>query len=157
MITARDGDIDDLVDERVGAHDYLSKPVSVKELRARATALQARLVVPSDAPARAGDAPLDLGSGLVVRAAEQQVVLGEQTVPLTPIEVEVLATLARRKGEPCSRQELAASVWAGEFVESDYLVDVAVGGIRTKLRRAGSRARWIDAVDGTSYVLRPAV
>ncbi|MCM0618862.1 hypothetical protein M8330_00970 [Nocardioides sp. BSK12Z-4] len=50
-------------------------------------------------------------------------------------------------------------MWSGEFVESDYLVDVAVGGIRTKLRRAGSRARWIDAVDGSSYVLRrqPAV
>ncbi|WP_284704101.1 winged helix-turn-helix domain-containing protein [Nocardioides bruguierae] len=67
--------------------------------------------------------------------------------------------VAQRPDETWSRQELAAAVWSGEFVESDYLVDVAVGGIRTKLRRAGSRARWIDAVDGSSYVLRrqPAV
>ncbi|MFC4784846.1 response regulator transcription factor [Nocardioides sp. MAHUQ-72] len=154
MITGRSDEIDRLVGLDVGADEYLSKPFSPQELRARVAALlrRPRLGL-ADAPAPAGESSVDLGGGLVLDLAARVASLGPDRVPLTPAEFDVLVALATRVGTPMERSELADAVWNGESIESDFLIDVHVGNVRRKLRRAGSEHEWVRTVAGTGYQL----
>lgn len=166
MITARSDEIDRLVGLEVGADDYLSKPFSPREVRARAEALLRRPRIdqpggpagsqPSGADRASDAAPaVVLVAGLVVDAARHVALLDGVALPLTPAEVDLLAALAARPGHAWSRGELVREVWQGEFIESDFLVDVHVGNVRRKLKRAGGRGEWITTVDGSGYRFDP--
>lgn len=159
MITGRDSEIDRLVGLEVGADEYLAKPFSPRELRARAVALLRRpRVGAGPRESVAGEAApdhevLQVGS-LRLETATGHVRVGDDLVMLTPTEVQVLRVLASRPGTPWPRAELAAAVWDGDFVESGFLVDVQVAGLRRKLRAAAGR-EWVRAVDGAAYQLTP--
>ena len=79
----------------------------------------------------------------------------DESVPLTPTEGRILVALARRPGVPMERGELVKEVWHGEFIESDFLVDVQVAGLRKKLRSVTGRD-WLTVVGGTAYRIKPA-
>lgn len=168
MITGRDAEIDRLVGLEVGADEYLSKPFSPRELRARAASLlrRPRMGIPvadegeggaDGAAVRAsGVAMTDLGHGLMLDPLTGATRYDEESVPLTPTEARILVALARRPGVPMERGELVKEVWHGEFIESDFLVDVQVAGLRKKLRAATARD-WISVVGGTAYRVRTAL
>ncbi len=151
MITGRSAEIDRLVGLEVGADDYMAKPFSVQEVRARVGALLRRSRPSEESAASVVDA----GGGLLVSTGEHTATLDGQPLSLTPAEVDLLAALATRPGATWTRSELVRTVWQGEFVESDFLVDVHVGNVRRKLRRAGSERQWILTVDGTGYAFDP--
>jgi DNA-binding response OmpR family regulator len=98
---------------------------------------------------------LDAGGGLVLLPVRHVATLQGEPVPLTPTEVDLLAVLAREPGRTWSRGDLVAEVWGGDFIESDYLVDVHGASLRRKLRKAGGRVDWIRTVAGTAYALQP--
>lgn len=150
MITGRDSEIDRLVGLEVGADEYLAKPFSPRELRARAVAMLRRPRMGTRAPT------LTIAGGLVVDGASGLVHLEDELVPLTPTEVQLLTTLASRPGRAWPRAELASAVWGEDFIESDFLVDVQVAGLRRKLRSVAGR-EWVRAVDGVAYLLDPPV
>ena len=170
MITGRDAEIDRLVGLEVGADDYMAKPFSPREVRARVSALlrRPRLGAAADAsvdPAGAGtsvaerggaadetQAPLDVGGGLVLDVEHHIAVLNGDRVMLTPIEFDLLRALSSRPGVGWERGDLVRELWQGEFVESDFLVDVHIGNVRRKLRRSGSAHHWIRTLEGSSYV-----
>jgi len=175
MITSRSDEIDRLVGLELGADDYLAKPFSPREVRARALALLRRPragampVAPagSSAGSSAGSigpgpvpeppsAAVVAGGGLVLHPLRHVALLDGETLPLTPAEVDLLAALASRPGHSWSRGELVREVWQGEFIESDFLVDVYIGNLRRKLKRAGGNREWISTVDGTGYRFVPA-
>lgn len=152
MVTGRSEQADRLVGLEVGADDYLLKPFSPQELRARVAALLRRPRVSQESQ----PAPLvDAGGGLVLLASAHTALLHGVPLPLTPTEVDLLAAFASAPGRTWTRSELVKAVWQGEFVESDFLVDVSVGSVRRKLRQAGSTHQWISTVDGTSYAFAP--
>lgn len=166
MITGRDAEIDRLVGLEVGADEYLSKPFSPRELRARAASLlrRPRVGVPpredgapgQDGAVRAsGVAMTELGHGLLLDPLTGATRYADEAVPLTPTEGRILVALARRPGVPMERGELVKAVWQGEFIESDFLVDVQVAGLRKKLRSTTGRD-WIAVVGGTAYRVRTA-
>lgn len=166
MVTGRDAETDRLVGLEVGADEYLSKPFSPRELRARAAALlrRPRLGLPGPATGEHEDRPTvrasgvamtDLGHGLLLDPLTGATRYRDESVPLTPTEGRILLTLARRVGEPLERRALVTEVWQGEFIESDFLVDVQVAGLRRKLRSTTGRD-WIAVVGGTAYRLRTA-
>jgi DNA-binding response OmpR family regulator len=101
-------------------------------------------------------AVIDAGGGLVLHPVRQLAMLEGAPLPLTPAEVELLGALATRPGHAWSRGELVREVWHGEFIESDFLVDVHVGNLRRKLKRAGGGREWISTVGGTGYRFDPA-
>jgi DNA-binding response OmpR family regulator len=157
MVTSRSDEVDRLLALDLGADDYLPKPFSPRELSARAAALLRRGRGAADASADpVHDDLVEAGGGLVLVPGRHVAMLDGQPVPLTPPEVEVLVVLARDPGRPWNRGELVRSVWGGDFIESDYLVDVHVANLRRKLRKAGAGSNRIRTVDGTAYALIPA-
>jgi DNA-binding response OmpR family regulator len=160
MITGRVEEADRLVGLDVGADDYMTKPVSPREVRARAAALLRRPrqrradppgVPTTPDPTDPVDRVVDAGGGLVLVPVRHVAMLDGTPLPLTPTEVDLLATLSSRPGVTWERGQLVRQVWAGDFIESDFLVDVHVASLRRKLRKAGTRQEWISTVGGTGY------
>ncbi len=156
MITAHNDEMNRLLALDLGADDYLAKPFTPRELGARSAALLRRIRPVDDGAEHVEPPPdevLQAGGGLVLVPARHVAMLDDDPVPLTPSELEVLAVLAREPGRAWGRAELVAAVWGGDFIESDYLVDVHVASLRRKLRKAGGRTDWIRTVTGAAYAL----
>ncbi|MGA8847503.1 MAG: response regulator transcription factor [Nocardioides sp.] len=170
MITGRDAEIDRLVGLEVGADDYMSKPFSTREVLARVTALLRRprlgAVAGASAPVPEPGAsavetgsppgvepqlPVDAGGGLVLDLERRVAVLNGDRVMLTPVEFDLLRVLASRPGADWERGNLVRELWEGEFVESDFLVDVHIANVRRKLRKSGSVHSWIRTTEGSRY------
>ena len=112
-------------------------------------------VARTSAVPEAASATVVAGGGLVLHSLRHVALLDGEALPLTPAEVDLLTALASRPGHSWSRGELVREVWQGEFIESDFLVDVYIGNLRRKLKRAGGNREWISTVDGTGYRFVP--
>ncbi len=145
MLTAL-GDVQDRIRGLdTGADDYLVKPFDFGELVARLRALIRR--GPSERVQ-----PIAVG-GLRADPVTRRVSWRGTTGQLTPREFDLLAFMLRRPGEPISRAQLLAHVWADEGGSSN-VVDVYVGYLRRKLERP-SGPRLIRTVRGFGFILEP--
>jgi DNA-binding response OmpR family regulator len=154
MITGRHEQSQRLAGLDVGADEYLAKPFDPAELRARVVALLRRPRAggsATESPGATGSRN-DLGGGLVLDTGARTVSLNGAEVPLTATEFDVLAALAARAGSTVRRAELAATIYQSRAIESDFGVDVHVGSVRRKLRRAAGHD-WVRTVAGDGYVL----
>jgi DNA-binding response OmpR family regulator len=113
-------------------------------------------VLPSAAPDGGDRGSFDAGGGLVLDAAHHTAALDGVPLPLTPVEVDLLAALASRPGHAWSRAEIVREVWQGDFIESDFLVDVQIGNLRRKVKKASGDREWISTVSGSGYRFDPA-
>lgn len=160
MITSRTDEVDRLLALDLGADDYLAKPFSTRELGARSAALlrRARTAAAEPAPDPVEDDAevVQAGGGLVLVPVRHVAMFEGSPVPLTPPEVDVLAVLAREPGRAWGRSDLVSEVWGGDFIESDYLIDVHVANLRRKLRKAGAGNDRIRTVEGAAYALASA-
>jgi two-component system OmpR family response regulator len=127
MLTARDS-----VEDRVegldgGADDYLAKPFSFAELRARLRALARRGPVERPVVLEVGDLRLD--------PAARRVSRGGVEIPLSAKEFSLLETFMRRPGVVLSRFQLLEHAWDQEYESRSNVVDVYVGYLRDKIDR----------------------
>jgi DNA-binding response OmpR family regulator len=147
MLTARTEEADKVAGFAVGADDYLTKPFSMRELAARVRAIIRRIeriedMTPSDSVVR---------SDLTVDAARRRVLKGSEEVPLTPLEFEILLTLARSPGVVMSRDQLMDRVWGYRDYAGGRVVDSHVARIRRKLGDEAAEPRYIRTVHGVGY------
>jgi len=146
-VTARAAERDRIVGLRSGADDYVVKPFGIGELLARIDA-----VVRRTRPARAGRpgaARLDVGD-LAIDLATRTVTAAGADVTLTRREFDLLAVLAGRAGEVCTRDTLVDQVWHTSWEAPSRTLDVHVAGLRSKLGGAAT----IETVRGVGYRLR---
>ncbi|GAA1663257.1 response regulator transcription factor [Fodinicola feengrottensis] len=132
VLTARNDDRSVIRGLRLGADDYLVKPVGLTVLLARIEAVRRRgRTVRADAHAvvQIADIHIELDS--------RQVIVGGTPVALTPIEFGILASLARRVGEAVSRQLVMDEVWGDAYLAVSRSLDVHIGALRGKLGRPG--------------------
>jgi len=145
MLTARDA-----VEDRVhgldsGADDYLTKPFSVAELRARLRAIVRRAPVERPSVLEVGDLRLDPATHRVRR--------GDVEVPLAAKEFALLELFMRRPGEVLSRYDLLEYAWDMAYDNRSNVVTVHIRRLREKLDRPFGRDS-IETVRGAGYRLR---
>ncbi len=144
MLTAKDGEWDEVEALDTGADDYLTKPFSYPVLVAHLRALVRRGAPERPALLEAGDLRLDPASRLASR--------GEVAVALTARELSLLEFLLRRRGEVVSKLDILAHVWDDDFEGDPNIVEVYVRHLRNKLDRPFGRAS-IETVRGAGYRL----
>lgn len=162
IVSARADEIDRLIGLEVGADDYVLKPFSPRELRARVAALfrRPRTGGPAEAApqnggvSRAVDNTIHCGAGLVIDPDRREVTIHGEVVDLTRIEYDVLAHLATRLSRVCTREEMVLDIWSSALSHDNHLVDVHVANLRGKLRRH-SETTWIHTIRGIGYRLDP--
>lgn len=144
MLTAKDGEWDQVEALETGADDYVTKPFSYPVLVARLRALIRRGAAPRPVALEAGDLRLDTGARRVWR--------GDIEIELTAREFAVLQHLMRHRGQVLSKRELIDGVWNDDFEGDPNIVEVYVGHLRRKLDRPFGRAA-IETVRGAGYRL----
>ncbi len=126
---------------RLGADDYLVKPVDLNELAARLhAAVRARQSLPS---LFVEDLRLDLAQRKAYRAGN--------AIHLSPKEFDLLLVLARADGEVLPRKQILEQVWDMPFDPGTNLLDVHIGRLRKKIERNGSNL--IQTERGVGYRL----
>ena len=145
MLTALDG-----VEDRVrgldrGADDYLAKPFSMDELRARVRALGRRKLEDRSPRIEVGDLTMDPATLEVWRA--------EHPIHLTAREFALLELLARHPGQLFTRDRLIDALWDADFAAESNIVEVYIRSLRRKVDR-GRRDGLIETVRGSGYRLR---
>lgn len=144
MLTAKDGEWDQVEGLDSGADDYLTKPFSYPILVARIRALIRRGARERPALLEAGDLRLD--------PAARRVSRGDVEVSLTSREMSLLEFMLRRRGEVVSKLEILAHVWDDAYEGDPNIVEVYVGHLRNKIDRPFGREA-IQTVRGSGYRL----
>lgn len=142
MLTAKDGEWDQVEGLDTGADDYLTKPFSFAVLLARLRALIRR---------GAGARPATLVVGdLMLDPASREVRRGDAAIDLTTREFSVLEFLMRRAGEVVSKAEILDGVWDFAFEGDPNIVEVYIGHLRSKIDRPFGRDS-IRTIRGAGY------
>ncbi|HEX6107298.1 MAG TPA: response regulator transcription factor [Gemmatimonadales bacterium] len=145
ILTAKGEEADKVQGFRLGADDYVVKPVGVLEFLARVEALLRRAQPrPSAGVARFGDLEVD-GDRRTAAVAGVE-------IELSPLEFDLLNALALRRGNLVSRAELLKEVWGYRSIVESRTVDTHVAKLRAKIDR-GERSR-IVTVRKRGYRLR---
>jgi DNA-binding response OmpR family regulator len=144
MLTAKNGEWDQVEALDTGADDYLTKPFSFAVLVARVRALIRRGSTPRPAVLEAGDLTLDPATREVRRA--------DAAVELTAREFAVLEFLIRRAGQVVSKTEILEGVWDFDFDGDPNIVEVYIRHLRNKVDRPFARES-IQTLRGAGYRL----
>ena len=151
MFTGRGDEADRIVGLEIGADDYVPKTFSTRELLARLRAITrraARTVPQEDAPA-----PEIVVGPLRVNPNNRTASLDDQPLVLTPVEFDILLTLAKAKGRVKSREALIEDVRDRNYDVFDRSVDVHVSALRKKLGDDAKAPRFIRTVRAAGYML----
>ena len=146
MLSAKGDEFDKLLGLELGADDYITKPFSPREVVARIKAVLRRIHELTESSKGshlvAGNLDIDM-SAFIMK-------LGDEVIPCTPKEIEILWTLAGNPGMVFSREHLLQSIWGYDFLGDTRAVDSHIKRIRAKLCRPGNN--WdIKTVWGVGY------
>ncbi len=109
-----------------GADDYVTKPFGPRELVARLHAVMRRAGEAADEPVIAADGlEIDLAARTVRRDGEE--------VHLTPIEYDLLRTLARNRGRLLTHRALLTEVWGPGYADDTAVLRTHVANLRRKI------------------------
>ena len=145
MLTARDAVEDRVSGLDAGADDYLTKPFSLAELRARLRALVRRGAAERPTVLEVGDLRLD--------PATHEVWRGDEPIKLSTKEYALLELFMRKAGEVISRYELLEHGWDMGYHNRSNVITVYIRYLREKIDRPFGRDS-IETVHGAGYRLR---
>lgn len=147
VLSARQQDTEKATLLDSGADDYLTKPFSTLELRARLRAQirRARMLRGTD-----HDAPLH-AAGLTVDFEARSVRRNDQEIHLTPTEWSLLQALARDMGRTVTHDQLFARVWGREYGDAQKYLRVYIAQLRRKIEGDPLRPALIVTEPGVGY------
>lgn len=134
---------------RLGADDYIVKPVGLKELVARMEAALRRAQLPS-----VGEGSTYRDGLLTINQERREVRLGSQKIDLTPTEFRLLSYLTQHAGRVVSVRELLQHVW-GSLHHSEDVVKWHIAAVRRKVEANPTEPRLIITVRGSGYRYDP--
>ena len=144
LLTAKSQEAEKVMGLDLGADDYVTKPFSPKELRARIRALLRRNIEPDEADEYCfSDAEVDFARGELRRRGK--------AVETTPLEFKLLTTFVKNRGRVLSRDRLLDLVWGpGTFV-TQRVIDNYIVSLRKKLEPEPAVPRFLVSVRGQGY------
>jgi len=147
MMSSRADEIDAVVALEIGADDYVTKPLRLRELVARMTAHLRRARLESAEIPRSRlefrDLTIDVNERRVYKAGKE--------VQLTHTEFDLLTFLAGNAGKVLSREKILNSIWGYEYPIETRVIDVHIRNLRRKIESQPSRPYYILAVPGIGY------
>lgn len=149
ILTAKTSEQDIIEGLRLGADDYISKPFSVGQLLARIEAVLRRTQ-------RASERKQELHIGkTVIYFREYMGKTGNEEIPFTRKEIELLEYLWKHAHRPVSRQELLKEVWGYDNADSvdTRTVDIHITKIRKKIEPSPTAPRHLVTLRGEGYQL----
>ncbi len=143
MLTARTQEAEKILGLELGADDYVTKPYSPRELRARIKALLRRATDEVSEVFRFGDVEVDF--------ARYEVRRGGRVLKITPTEFKLLAALIRRRGRVLTRAQLLDLAWGPGVFITDRAVDNQIVNLRKKIEPKPAKPRYLHNVRGVGY------
>ncbi|NET47847.1 MAG: response regulator transcription factor [Merismopedia sp. SIO2A8] len=155
MLTARGEELDRIIGLSTGADDYLVKPFSPRELVARVRALLRRTL------RQGGQSQTYRTPHFVIdvdqRTAAQSLTDGtEESLDLTTLEFDLLATFMSHPGRVWSRGQLIEKLWGNDFFGDERVVDTHVARLRKKIELDSSHPQFVKTVIGVGYKFEDA-
>jgi two-component system, OmpR family, KDP operon response regulator KdpE len=147
VLSARHGEDEKVNLLNLGADDYITKPFSTQEFSARVRA-QLRRFQSLSAPSHAAAITVD---GLTVDLVRRRVSRGSGAIHLTPIEWDILRTLATASGRTLTHQQIFDAVWGRAFGNPQQYLRVHITNLRRKIERDPSRPQLIITEPGVGY------
>ena len=148
MVTARGSEAEKVRGLKLGADDYITKPVSFPELMARVEAALRRAA--TSAPER----PRRLRHrDLVIDLDEHQAHVHGAEVRLTPTEFRLLAYLMEHAGQLVTHRELLGGVWGAGYDRDVHLLRMTIRNLRLRLDAAAPGESYITTEYGLGYRL----
>ena len=140
MLSARGEEYDRIHGFELGVDDYVVKPFSPRELMMRIAAILKRSSGQERDSVTIGD--------MVVDFTARRVMIGEQTLSLSPKEYELLFYMVRNRGIALTRERLISEVWGYDFYGDDRTLDTHIKLLRKSL---GAYADRITTLRGVGY------
>jgi two-component system, OmpR family, response regulator VicR len=147
MMSSRSDEIDAVVALEIGADDYVTKPLRLRELVARMAAHLRRARLEN---AEAMRSRLEFRD-LVIDVNERRTYKSGKEVELTHTEFDLLTFLASNAGKVLSREKILNSIWGYEYPIETRVIDVHIRNLRRKIETQPSRPYYILAVPGIGY------
>ena len=143
LLTARAQEAEKILGLELGADDYMTKPFSPRELRARIKAVLRRFSAPREEAYRFGDVEVDFARAELRRRGEP--------VEVTPIEFRLLAAFIQRRGRVLSREQLLDAAWDNGTHVTDRAVDAHIVNLRRKIEPHPAEPKYLLSVRGMGY------
>jgi len=143
MLTAKTHESEKVMGLELGADDYVTKPFSPRELRARIKAVLRRDDTEVPHTYKFGDCEVDFDRGELRRAGE--------ALAATPLEFKLLSIFIRRRGKVLNRERLIEEAWGhGTFI-TERVVDYHVLNLRRKIEPDPAQPQYLQSVRGIGY------
>ncbi len=145
FITALDGEDNTVKGLNIGADDYIAKPLSMKEVKARVKAVLRRVEAHPNPPKGRGtiDTPSNLINyeGIRLDLDSKSAMLDGEGLSLTKLEFELLVLFLQHPNKVYSRNDLLELCWPEDVLVLDRTVDVNITRLRKKLGRYGKQIK----------------
>jgi DNA-binding response OmpR family regulator len=143
MLTARTQEGDKVLGLELGADDYVTKPFSARELRARIQAVQRRFEQDTSGVYRFGDCEVDFDRAEIRRAGKP--------VDATALEFRLISAFIRRRGRVLTREQLIELAWDRNTFVGDRVVDTHILNLRKKIEPEPAAPKYLQSVRGIGY------
>jgi two-component system alkaline phosphatase synthesis response regulator PhoP len=143
MLTAKTHEAEKIFGLEIGADDYVTKPFSPRELRARIHAILRRMPEKSLATYQFGEYEVDFGRSEFRRNGKP--------IYLTALEFRLLTTFIQKRGRVLSREQLIDAAWGPTTIVTERVVDTHILNLRRKIESVPEKPCYICSVRGMGY------
>jgi DNA-binding response OmpR family regulator len=144
MLTAKSQEAEKVMGLDLGADDYVTKPFSPKELRARVRALLRRVTAEEGGEQYCfSDMEVDFVRGEARRDGH--------VLDMTPLEFKLLGVFVKNRGRVLSRDRLLDLAWGTETHVTQRVVDNYIVTLRKKIEPEPAVPRFLVSVRGQGY------